>query len=94
MATDAEAEQCRPGALASAFRRRFGPPGLLLRDLQALSAFIAVKEIREILGLVGIDPDNDPGLTPWLLERVADVADYWLPGRHRESMQCAPLFPC
>ena len=94
MAADAEAEQCRPGALASAFRWRFGPPCLLLRDLQALSAFIAVKEIREILSLVGIDPDNHPGLTPWFLERVADVADYWLPGRHRESMQCAPLFPC
>ncbi len=94
MAADAEAEQCRPGALASAFRWRFGPPGLLLRDLRALSAFIVVKEIREILSLVGIDPDNHPGLTPWFLERVADVADYWLPGRHRESMQCAPLFPC
>ena len=73
---------------------RFGPPGLLLRDLRALSAFIAVKEIREKLRLVGIDPDDYPGLTPWLLERVADVAHYWLSRRDRESMQCAPLFPC
>src|SRR5690349_18167434 len=28
----------------------------------------------EVLGLVGVDPDDDPGLTPGLLERVADVA--------------------
>jgi hypothetical protein len=26
-----------------------------------LGAFIAVKEIREIFGLVGVDPDYDPG---------------------------------
>ena len=80
--------------LTSAFRRRFGPPYLLLRNLYALGAFIAVEEIREILRLVGVDPDNDPGLTPWLLERVADVTDDRLPGRDRESMQRAPLFPC
>jgi len=38
---------------------------LLRRDLlSALSAFIAVEEFGEVLGLVGVDPDDDPGLTP------------------------------
>ncbi len=72
MAPDTEAErcaqQCRPGVLTSALWRRFGPPCLLLRNLYALTAFIAVQEIREIFGLVGVDPDNHPGLTPGLFE--------------------------
>ena len=67
---------------------------LLERDLPALCAFVAVEELGEVLGLVGVDPDDDPGLTPGLLERVADVAYDRLPGRDRESMQRAPLFPC
>jgi hypothetical protein len=68
--------------------------GLLERDLSGLYAFVAVEELGEVLGLVGVDPDDDPGLTPGLLERVADVAYDRLPGRVRESMQNAPLFPC
>ena len=40
----------------------------LERSLPALYAFIAVKKLGEILGLVSVDPDNDPGLTPGLLE--------------------------
>jgi len=69
--------------------------GLLRRDLlSALRAFVAVEELGEVLGLVGVDPDDDPGLTPGLLERVADVADDRLSGRDRESMQRASLFPC
>ena len=80
--------------LTVALRRRFGPPSLLLRNLHPLDAFIAVKELREVFSLVSVDSDDDPGLTPWLFERVAYVADYRLPGRDRESMQCTPLFPC
>ncbi len=68
--------------------------GLLERDLPALYAFVPVEELGEVLSLVGVDSDDDPGLTPGLLERVADVAYDWLPGRVRESMQSAPLFPC
>jgi len=38
---------------------------LLRRDLlSALCAFVAVEELGEVLGLVGVDPDDDPGLTP------------------------------
>ena len=74
--------------------RRFGPPSLLLRNLYALGAFIAVEEVREIFGLVGVDPDHDPGFAPWLLERVTDVAYDRLPGRDREPMQRASFFPC
>jgi len=90
---DRRAEQGRPGVLTGAFRRYFGPPPLL-RNLYALDAFIAVKELREIFSLVGVDSDDDPGFTPWLFERVTDVAHYRLPRRDRESMQRAPLFPC
>ena len=65
MAPDAEAERRaekgRPGVLTSAFRQRFGPPYLLLRDLYALDAFVAVQEVRQIFSLVGVDPDNHPG---------------------------------
>ena len=82
------------GVLAIALRRRLGPPSLLLRNLQALDAFIAVKELREKFSLVSVDSDDDAGFTPRLFERVAHVADYGLPGRDRESMQRAPLFPC
>jgi hypothetical protein len=64
------------------------------RDLPALSAFVAVEELGEVLGLVGVDPDDDPGLSPGLFERVTDVAYDRLPRRDRESMQRAPLFPC
>jgi hypothetical protein len=34
------------------------------------------------------DSDNDPGLTPWLFERVADVAHYRLPWARPRA--CAP----
>jgi len=91
---DRRAKQRRPGVLASALGRRFGPPYLLLRNPYALDAFIAIQELREIFGLIGVDPDDDPGFSPWLFERVADVAHYRLPGRDRESVQRAPLFPC
>ena len=80
--------------LTVALRRQFGSPSLLLRNLYPLGAFIAVEELREVFSLVSVDSDDDPGFTPWLFERVAYVADYRLPGRDRESMQCTPLFPC
>jgi hypothetical protein len=75
---------------------------VLAAGLPALCAFIAVEELGEVLGLVGVDPDDDPGFTPGLLERVADIAyratsrrSYdRLPGRDRESRQRAPLLPC
>jgi hypothetical protein len=67
---------------------------LLRSGLPALCAFITVEELGEVLGLVGVDPDDDPGLTPGFLERVADVAYDRLPGRDRESIQRASLFPC
>jgi len=36
--------------------------GLLRRDLlSALCAVVAVEELGEVLGLVGVDPDDDPG---------------------------------
>ncbi|MGO8892140.1 MAG: hypothetical protein ACLP8X_21675 [Streptosporangiaceae bacterium] len=34
---------------------------MLERGLPALSAFIAVEKLGQILGLVGVDPDDDPG---------------------------------
>src|ERR1700733_2389453 len=58
-----------------------------------MGAVIAVEEIREILRLVGADPDHDPGLTPWLGERVADVADDRLPRRGRKPVLGAPFLP-
>jgi hypothetical protein len=67
---------------------------VLKRELPALSAFITVEKLGEVLGLVGVDPDHDSGFTPWFFERVADVAHDRLPGRDRKSVQCAPLFPC
>src|ERR1700722_19548493 len=68
--------------------------GLLERNLPPLCAFISIEELREVLGLVGVDPDHDPGFTPGLFERVAYVTDYRLPGRDGQAVQCAPLFPC
>jgi hypothetical protein len=67
---------------------------LLKRNLPPLCAFISIEELREVLGLVGVDPDHDPGFTPGLFERVAYVTDYRLPGRDGQAVQCAPLFPC
>ena len=65
MAADAEAgrraKQRRPGVLASALRRRFSPPWLLLRDLHLLGAFMAVEELREIYSLIGVDSDDARG---------------------------------
>ena len=57
---------------------------LLRRDLlSALCAFIAVEEFGQVLGLVGVDPDDDPGLTPGFLKRIADMAYDRLSGRDR-----------
>ena len=53
----------RPGLERDRLDRR-----LLNRDLPALYAFVAVEELGEVLGLVGVDPDDDPGLTPGLLD--------------------------
>jgi hypothetical protein len=66
---------------------------LLERDLRALRAVVAVQEVCEVFGLVGVDSDHDPGLTPWLFERVSDVAHYRLTRRRGESVQRTPLFP-
>jgi hypothetical protein len=48
---------------------------LLMRDLlerglleRTLRAFIAIEEVGEVLGLVGVDPNYDPGFTPGLFE--------------------------
>ena len=41
---------------------------LLERGLPALRAFITVKKLGQILGLVGVDPDDNPGFTPRLFE--------------------------
>jgi hypothetical protein len=68
--------------------------GLLNRGLPALYVFVAVEELGEVLGLVGVDPDDDPGFSPGLFKRVTDVAYDRLPRRDRESVQRAPLFPC
>jgi len=58
--------------------------GCLLRgQLPGARALVTVKKIREKFCFVGVDPDHDPGLAPWFLERVADVAHYWLRLRHR-----------
>jgi hypothetical protein len=51
--------------------------------LSALRAFIAIKEPGEVFGLADVDPDDDPGFTPGLVERVADVARDRLSGRDR-----------
>jgi hypothetical protein len=38
---------------------------LLRQDLlSALCAFIAVEEFGQVLGLVGVDPDDNPGFAP------------------------------
>jgi hypothetical protein len=83
-----------PGLKRPGLKRDLLERDLLERDLPTLRAFITVEELREVLGLVGIDPDHDSGFTPWFFERVADVAHNRLSGRDRKSMQCAPLFPC
>jgi len=54
-----------------------------------LCAFIAVEEFGQVLGLVGVDPDDDPGLTPGFLKRIADVAYDRLSGRDRDSRRFA-----
>ena len=69
--------------------RSTGQLCLLKRGLPALSVFIAVEKLGQILGLVGVDPDDDPGFTPGLFERVADVAHYRLPGREPKSIEQA-----
>jgi hypothetical protein len=102
LAADAEgyrrADQRRALVLAPAFGRLLGQHHLLQRDLwsrlPALCALVAVEKVREIFGFVGIEPDHDPGLTPWLFERVSDVTHYRLARRRGESVQRAPLFPC
>ena len=48
-----------------------------------MSALVAVKKIREKLRLIRVNPDDYPGFTPWLLERVAHIAHYWLCGGYR-----------
>ena len=53
--------------------------GLLVRVLRrlrdrlgrrqpALGAFVTVEELGQVLGLVGINPDYDPGLAPGLFK--------------------------
>ena len=64
------------------------------RNLPPLCTFISIEELREVLGLVGVDPDHDPGFAPGLFERVTYVTDYRLPGRDGQAVQCAPLLPC
>jgi len=54
-----------------------------------LCAFIALEEFGQVLGLVGVDPDDDPGLTPGFLKRIADVAYDRLSGRDRDSRRFA-----
>jgi hypothetical protein len=38
----------------------------LQRYLARPGALITIEELREVSGLVGVDPDHDPGLPPWL----------------------------
>jgi hypothetical protein len=38
----------------------------LKRCLARLRALITIEELREVSGLIGVDPDHDPGLPPWL----------------------------
>jgi hypothetical protein len=38
----------------------------LKRYLARLRALITIEELREVSGLVGVDPDHDPSLPPWL----------------------------
>ncbi len=59
------------------------------RGLPALCAFIAV----EVLGLVGVDPDDYQGSPHSSLCEVADVADYRLPSATaspRSARHCSP----
>ena len=47
-------------------KRKLLKRDLLKRDLPALRALIAIEELREVFGLVRVDPDDYPGFTPWL----------------------------
>ena len=41
---------------------------LLKRDQPALRALVTIEELREVFGLVSVDPDDDPGFTPGLFK--------------------------
>jgi hypothetical protein len=42
--------------------------GRLGRRQPTLGTFVTVEELGEVLGLVGINPDYDPGLAPGLFK--------------------------
>jgi hypothetical protein len=83
------ARQCSPAAVRPAVPAAAGsaPGGRIHRGR-------GTPRDIEIFRLIGVGPDDDPGFTPWLLERVADVAYCRLPGRDRESVQRVALFRC
>ncbi len=41
---------------------------LLKRDQPALRALVTIEELREVFGLVSVDPDDHPGFTPGLFK--------------------------
>jgi hypothetical protein len=65
----------------------------LLAGHDCSRAVIAVQELREEFGFVGIEADDYPGLTPGLRERVAHITNDRLARRDGQAVQCAPLFP-
>ncbi len=52
--------------MGNLLKRKLLKRDLLKRDLPALRALIAIEELREVFGLVRVDPDDYPGFTPWL----------------------------
>jgi len=56
-------------------------------------ACAALQEFREPLRLFGAEPDDGSRLSPWLLERVAHIADDRLGRRLLEALKRSPTLP-